>query len=149
MSDRTQYQQAYHQDYQDKRKRINLVVTHAEHRALSAGAQAVGMKLAAYVKRLAFAAHTGSAAELIPEDVLARLDELERLIRNVANNVNQMARHSNVIEEVLDEHEVLGHILTLENGLRQAVADVAAFGLSSASSPKARAADENENSGEG
>ena len=137
MSERTDYQQKYRQERKETHKRAYLVLTNAEHRDLSRGASAAGMKLAAYVKRLAMAAHSGSAVELIPEEVTSRLDELERLIRNVANNVNQMARHSNVIEEVLDEHEVFGHILELENGLRDAIADMAAL------------ADEKENSGKG
>lgn len=132
MTDRTEYQRSYHQKFQAERKRVNLVLTKDEHRGLSLAASGSGMKLAAYVKRLAMAAYSQSAAELIPEEVVSRLDELERLIRNVANNVNQMARHSNVIEEVLDEHEVFGHILELENGLRAAIADMARLGAASA-----------------
>ena len=143
MSDRTQYQRTYHQEYQDKRKRVDLVLTITEHRDLSLGADAAGMKLAAYVKRLAMAAHSGSGAALVPEEVTSRLDELERLIRNVANNVNQMARHSNVIEEVLDEHEVFGHILSLENALRDTIADMAALG----SRPAGPSATEKEKAG--
>ena len=142
MSERTEYQQKYRQDRKATHKRAYLVLTTAEHRELSRGADAAGMKLAAYVKRLAMAAHSGSGAALVPEEVTSRLDELERLIRNVANNVNQMARHSNVIEEVLDEHEVFGHILSLENALRDTIADMAALG-----SRPSGSADEKEEAG--
>ena len=42
------------------------------------------------------------------------LKELRFLISNIANNVNQMARHSNQIKQVTDENEVFQKLHELE-----------------------------------
>ena len=39
---------------------------------------------------------------------------VKRLIRNVANNVNQVAHRSNYLQVMVDEHELLSQIQRLE-----------------------------------
>jgi len=46
--------------------------------------------------------------------VEAELKELRFLISNIANNVNQMARHSNTVKQVTDENEVFRTLHELE-----------------------------------
>lgn len=121
---REQYQRDYRQQYKDQAKRVNLTFSLSEHRAVSRGAKASGLPVAAYVKRLALAAHDRRAET--PEDIAEQLADLERVIRTIANNVNQMARHSNRIAHVLDEQEVFLHIAQLQQELRRAVTRAAA-----------------------
>lgn len=116
---REQYQRDYRQQYKDHAKRVNLTFSLAEYRALTRSAKSSGLPLAAYVKRLALAAHDGRNDT--PEDIAQQLAELERVIRTIANNVNQMARHSNRIAHVLDEQELFLHIASLQDQLRTAV----------------------------
>ncbi len=116
---RSDYQRDYRQQYKDQAKRVNLTFSLSEHRSLARGAKQSGLPVAAYVKRLALAAHDGRAET--PEDIAEQLAELERVIRTIANNVNQMARHSNRIAHVLDEQEVFLHIAQLQQELRRAV----------------------------
>jgi Bacterial mobilisation protein (MobC) len=120
--DRTTYQREYRQKYKAQAKRVNLTFDVAEHRSLSRAAKSSGEPMAAYVKRMAMAAHHDHADASVPEDVLEELSDLSRVIRTIANNVNQMARHSNRIGQVLDEQEVFLHIQRLEAELRGAVA---------------------------
>lgn len=116
---RSDYQRDYRQQYKDHAKRVNLTFSLPEHRSVSRGAKNAGLPVAAYVKRMALAAHDGRVET--PEDIADQLADLERVIRTIANNVNQMARHSNRIAHVLDEQEVFLHIAALQQELRSAV----------------------------
>ena len=116
---RSDYQRNYRQQYKDQAKRVNLTFSLPEHRKVAQRAKASGSSVAAYVKRLALAAHDRRTET--PEDVAEQLADLDRIIRTIANNVNQMARHSNRISHVLDEQEVFLHIAQLQEELRSAV----------------------------
>jgi uncharacterized protein YutE (UPF0331/DUF86 family) len=116
---RENYQRDYRQQYKDHAKRVNLTFSLAEYRGISRAAKDAGSPVAAYVKRLALQAHEGR--NTAPDEVAEQLAELERVIRTVANNVNQMARHSNRIAHVLDEQEVFLHIHALQTELRNVI----------------------------
>lgn len=121
--DRDAYQREYRQKYKDQAKRVNLTFGVSEYRSIARAATSSGDPVAAYVKRMALAAHQGTAEASVPEDVLEELADLSRVVRTIANNVNQMARHSNRIGQVLDEQEVFLHIQQLETELRRVVVD--------------------------
>lgn len=120
---REQYQRDYRQQYKDHAKRVNLTFSLAEYRSIARSASTAGSPVVAYVKRLALEAHEGR--NVLPEELAEQLADLERVIRTIANNVNQMARHSNRIAHVLDEQEVFLHIASLQDQLRTAVARAA------------------------
>ena len=50
----------------------------------------------------------------MPPAIEQELKELRLLMRNIANNVNQMARHSNTIRHVDDEQGLFKHLHLLE-----------------------------------
>lgn len=116
---REHYQRDYRQQYKDHAKRVNLTFSLAEYRMIARSAKAAGIPVAAYVKRLAIEAHEGRSS--MPEDIAEQLADLERVIRTIANNVNQMARHSNRIAHVLDEQEVFLQIHALQSELKAAI----------------------------
>lgn len=120
---REQYQRDYRQQYKDQVKRVNLTFSLAEHRGISRAAKDAGSPVAAYVKRLALEAHEGRSSA--PEEIAEQLADLERVIRTIANNVNQMARHSNRIAHVLDEQEVFLNIHALQSKLKKAISQAA------------------------
>ncbi len=70
-----------------------------------------------------------------PDEIAEQLADLERVIRTVANNVNQMARHSNRIAHVLDEQELFLHIHALQTELRTVITR-ATSGLGNAKTPE-------------
>ncbi len=107
-------------------KRVSLTFTPAEYQALEKAAKEAGEKPAPFIKDLALQAH--NAEVVLPEAVENELAEATRLIRTVANNVNQMARHSHQIGRVLDEHEPLLEIAKLDGLLRQTLQKIARFG---------------------
>jgi|AntRauTorckE5430_2_1112549.scaffolds.fasta_scaffold01120_5 cysteine sulfinate desulfinase/cysteine desulfurase-like protein len=133
MSDnRSDYQRDYQKEYQARTKRVSLVLSASEHRSVKKAAQASGVPVAAYVKRLALQAHEGQSSA--PEELTQQLADLERVIRTIANNVNQMARHSNRIAHVLDAQEVFLHIHALQSELKASIAR-ASSGLGSRKPP--------------
>ncbi|MGB1265727.1 MAG: plasmid mobilization protein [Nereida ignava] len=123
--DRSDYQKDYRQKYKAQAKRVNLTLTLSEHTSVARAAKASSEPVSAYLKRVALDGHTQSVTAAVPEDVLEELADLSRVIRTVANNVNQMARHSNRIGQVLDEQEVFLHIQQLEAELKKAIAKAA------------------------
>ena len=116
MTDRTEYLREYRQKTKGHVKRVNLSFLPSEYRDLERAAKAEGEKPGSYIKTLALQAHRHSVT--LPASVEAELAEVSRLIRTVANNVNQMARHSNRIGRVLDENEPLLELANLEKHLR-------------------------------
>ena len=137
--DRTEYLRQYRQKYRDHAKRVNLTFDLSEYRSLSRAAKTEGIPLAALVKRLALQSLPGAQADA--HGALAdELAELDRVIRTIANNVNQMARHSNRIAHVLDEQEVFLHIAALQDELKRSVARAAA--MSSRMNPEGNTDDE-------
>jgi phosphate uptake regulator len=119
MNERTEYLK----DYQNKRKehvrRVNLSFSVAEYSALEKTARLKGQKPTTFIKDLAMQAYEDRV--VLPLAVEEELFEQTRLIRTMANNLNQMARHSHQIGQVLDENEPLLEIMKLEQQLRATI----------------------------
>ena len=124
MMDRNDYQREYQKNYQARTKRVNLVFSAAEYRSVKSVASSSGMAIASYVKRCALEAHHHKAAS-IPEEVLEQLEDLRRMVRIMGNNLNQMAKHSNRVKQVLDDNEPFVHLQNLEAELKAAISQVA------------------------
>lgn len=114
--DRTQYLRNYRAKMKGRVKRVSLTFSAAEYREFEAAAKASGEKPASHIKALAVQALRNEVA--LPDTVEGELAEVSRLIRTIANNVNQMARHSNRVARVLDENEPLVEVARLEALLR-------------------------------
>lgn len=128
MNERKDYQKTYRQTYKDQARRVNLTFSLPEVSGLEAAAKSSGVPLAQLVKKLALQAFEQKAGTAVPKEVEERLADLDRLVRNIANNVNQMARHSNRIEFVLDEQEVFLHLRSLEKELHKTIAGLVNLG---------------------
>ena len=122
--DRSEYQKQYRKEYKVQAKRVNLTFSNAEHRTLSRSAKSQDKKLSAYVRDLALDAHQKKAEASLPEDVLERLADLDRVFRTIANNMNQIAWHSHTIRQVLDEQDVLAHLYRMELELKDTLAQI-------------------------
>ncbi len=119
--DRAEYLRRYRQEYKDHAKRVTLTFSLSEYRSIARDAKAAGLPIAGYVRRLALQTPNPAKATL-PEPLASEFADLDRVIRTIANNVNQMARHSNRIAHVLESQEVFLHIRDLELALRGALA---------------------------
>jgi len=107
---RDDYIKSYRQEYKTRTKRVSITLSNAEYVA-----KAEGKKVTALVKEYAFASLSGGLA--IPTHLQEELKQLSLLIRNIANNVNQIARHSNRVGDLIadDEQSLLSHLKPLED----------------------------------
>ena len=55
------------------------------------------------------------------DEVNAKLDGVSLLIRNIANNVNQISKHSNEIKQLVDYNNLLGHIKGLDDLIKNSI----------------------------
>jgi hypothetical protein len=106
------YNKEYQAEYKDRAKRVSVTLTNAEYSDLAKRAKDEGIKPTALLKNMAIAYH--QQAPIMPEMIRDELQELRFLIRNVANNINQIAHHSNTIKRLADENGLLLEIQKME-----------------------------------
>lgn len=111
--DRRAYYKAYRLANKSRTKRVSLTLSKDEYRAFTRASK--GSKLAPFIKACALSSLEQQA--LIPAEVTEELATLRFAIRNIANNVNQIAHHSNLVHSITaqDEHNLLAHIKQLED----------------------------------
>jgi hypothetical protein len=107
--------------YRATTKRINCTLTNAEYAAVKARADRLKMKPTACFKALALS--YSEQHYLIPAGVEAKLEAVIFLLRNIANNVNQVARRANQTRQAgFQDYLVLKEIvLSLEDRIKRAV----------------------------
>jgi hypothetical protein len=112
---RRQYQEQYKKQYSAKTKRVNLTLSNDEYRDFLR--QAKNTKITTYIKRLALAGLHSQT--VIPENLETELKTLRFAIRNIANNVNQIAHYSNTVRSINSqgEHNLLQHLKQLEDAV--------------------------------
>lgn len=106
------YLKTYWKTYQQRVKRVAVLLEPEQYALLSRKADAQGLKPATFARKVV-------EAELTREPVLPKAmeDELRTLIfliRGIANNVNQMAHYSNLVKGLVNEKELLGELRKLE-----------------------------------
>ncbi len=114
---RKAYQRQYREQYKSQVKRVNLTLTKKEYQSFSRSAG--NQKVTSYIKQLALdGLHTQAN---IPENLEAELKTLRFAIRNIANNVNQIAHHSNTVRSITtsEENNLLQHLKQLEEVIRK------------------------------
>jgi len=106
----------YQRDYRKRTKRqfrdVSVRLPASDYRELKSYADANGMGLATVLREGSLAQIRGSV--LRSGGVEAELRELRFLLATVANNVNQMAHHSNLVRHVVDEGGALAKLQELE-----------------------------------
>ena len=114
---KSDYQRQYRREYSQRKKRISITVSNAEYDALAFTALGEQKKVTTLVREYALVSLSGGSR--IPTGIKAELQELSLLIRNIANNVNQIARHSNRIQELVDDDEnnLLLYLKSLEENV--------------------------------
>lgn len=106
------YNQQYKAEYQERTHRVSITLNNTEYTEVVKRAKAEGIKPTSLIKNMALAYH--QQIPIIPEMVRDELQELRFLLRNVANNINQIAHHSNTIRKLADENGLLLEIQKME-----------------------------------
>jgi len=110
--ERKQYLKEYQKQYKKSHKQISVSFTLHQYKDFERQARSENTKVSSLVRNMALAYFQKQS--LTPPAIADDLKELKFLIRNIANNVNQMAHHSNTIHQLVDENDFLGEIKKLE-----------------------------------
>ena len=113
------YNQKYKAEYQERTKRVSITLSNNEYAELEQRAKREGVKITTLVKNMALAYHQQD--RIMPESVKSELQELRFLLRNVANNINQIAHYSNTIRRLADENGLLIEIQKMEETINNFV----------------------------
>lgn len=111
------YQKRYQAKYRQQHKRVYITLSPQEYEALAVKAAQENTKLATLAKNMTFAYL--QTERLVPESVEAELKELKFLIRNIANNVNQIAHYSHTVNQLVNEQDLLLELKHLEERVKQ------------------------------
>jgi RNase H-fold protein (predicted Holliday junction resolvase) len=111
-SNSSEYQRQYRAKHRKTRKEVSVSLPISLHKEFSSFAKRQNMSLARLMRESTDLQIRGNT--LKSRAVEEELKELRFLISNIANNVNQMARHSNQIKQVTDENEVFQKLHELE-----------------------------------
>ena len=62
------------------------------------------------------------------ESIENELHSLSLLVRNIANNVNQMAHHSNSLNYMIEEQDLLGYLQNLDESMKKTINNLTKIG---------------------
>lgn len=108
-----EYHKQYRADYKKKMKYVNVAVPVSMYEELEKLSEIEKVKVSALIRNMALAYMHQKT--FVPKEVESELREFTFLIRNVANNINQIAHHSNIVKHMVDENGLLMEIKKLED----------------------------------
>ncbi|SET71209.1 plasmid mobilization protein [Thalassotalea agarivorans] len=108
---RSDYFRDYRKEYDKQNKYVNVRLEMKDFKRLEARAKKLKKPTSTYLRELAFAQLDGST--IIPPEFEEGMKEHNRLIRNIANNLNQIAHQTNIFHEV-DQAVVFQHLRDLD-----------------------------------
>jgi len=113
-------------NYRSKMKRKEIYFTPAEMDDFNAVALKENTKAGIVIRNMALAYLQGNRLPSLEEK--KKLDTIEKevhslglLVRNIANNVNQMAHHSNSLNYMIEEQNLLQYLQTLDKNMKDTI----------------------------
>lgn len=110
-----EYHKAYRKEYAKKVRYVNIAVPLSSYNELEKLAKKEDTKVTTLLRNMSLAYMQQKV--FVPKEIEEELKELRFLIRNIANNVNQIAHHSNLVEKLVNENEFLMQIKKLEDAV--------------------------------
>lgn len=117
MTKKSEYLKKYREENKRKTKRVSVTLSLDEFKQLEQMAKVEKIKPTTLLKKLAFSSMNKKAD--FPLDVSADFGDLVHILRGVANNINQMAKHSNTIKRVADESRLFSLLKSIEDENRK------------------------------
>lgn len=112
------YMKKYKEEYKQKAKHVSVVVPLPMYEQIEKLAEIENTKVSTLIRNMAFAYMHQKT--FVPKKIENELRELSLLVRSVANNVNQIAHHSNTVKYMTDreEHGLLMELKRLEDMIK-------------------------------
>ena len=102
----------YLKEYQEKTKRVSITLSFSEFQLLEKESKKAGMKPTTFLKQNFL--NSLENKKNISLDDKESLKEFVHVIRGIGNNINQMAKHSNIFYTVLNKKKVFKNLEELE-----------------------------------
>ena len=96
-------------------KRVELQLTNSQYLAFEKLAKKEGVSVNTLIKNMAVAYRDTSY--FVPAELKESLDKFGWLIRNIADNINQIAHRANLLEGI-DENAVFTHLADLDKQVK-------------------------------
>lgn len=119
MKNRKEYYQKYNKEVRTKLKDVHIYLTQQEYDFFKQTAEKQEIKVSKLIKTMALS--QAGKTFYLPKEIQEELSEFVFLIRNIANNVNQIARHSNTVKTLVDENGLLSYLKDLETTVKDYV----------------------------
>jgi hypothetical protein len=111
------YHKEYRKDYDKKTKYVTVSIPISEYEELEKQAKKEGVKVSTLLKNMALAYM--QTKTLTPKAIEDRLSEFIFLMRNIANNINQIARNSNLLKHLVEENGLLMELKKIEDLVKE------------------------------
>ncbi len=108
-----EYHKKYREEYKDKVKYITVAIPVSMYDELEKLSEIEKIKISPLIRNMALAYMQQKT--FIPKKIENELKEFTLLVRSVANNINQIAHHSNTVKHLVDENAFLLEIKRLED----------------------------------
>lgn len=118
MTDRKEYLKAIKEERKTTHKRVEVQFTIQEFKEFERIAKQECLHPNTLIKNMAIAYK--DTKYFMPANVLESLNEVSKLIRNIADNLNQMAHSSNIFQSV-DQNLVFTHLSQLDRTIKDYV----------------------------
>jgi len=111
------YQKLYRQEYKKHKKRLSLTFDTEEYQSLLFYFSGSDTKITQQLKHTLIS-HVNNKP-IIPKATQEKLNEFVFLIRNIANNTNQIAKQSNFLKSVISSKNVFKQLHALEQSVKE------------------------------
>lgn len=99
-----EYHKKYREEYKETAKYVTVSIPIAEYKKFEKIAKSEGVKVSTVIKNM-LVKHINKEV-FVPKEILDQLREFTFLVRSIANNVNQIAYHSNMIKNLTEREEL-------------------------------------------
>jgi len=117
MPSNKEYHKEYKKEYRKRNKYVNISMPLDIYACLEKLAKIDETNVIALMRKITIEHVTHQPT--IPKIVVDDLREVKFLIMNVANNINQIAHHSNTIKGLVDDNALLEHIRKLDEAVKK------------------------------
>jgi len=112
-----EYFKNYREEYKKKVKYVNVAVPVSMYSELEKLSELEQTKPSVLLRNMALAYMQQKT--FVPKKIESELKEFTFLMRTVANNINQIAHHSNIVKHMVDENGLLMEIKRLEDTVNE------------------------------
>ena len=113
--DRQRYMKSYRSAYKARAKTIKVAFNNEFFAELAARAKSEGKTPTSLVRDLVTSGLSGDPH--VPASVADELRTLGRLVRSIANNLNQLAHHANTVRQVIDIPTIFAELKRLDTAV--------------------------------